>query len=243
MLRSRNSQLVLSVFKREMTAFFQLKSLWIVFFVQPFLFTALSSFVHRTLIPLYRVRPDLLELMVSRQVSVLLIAFSFMSTLHIVQKSIIAEKANGLLDTLLSTPLSVAQLVWGNALFLGTLGYTMGLILAILNITVVSLMLGTWSLIAMVPGYYWLFAFLVAPLITVGVQLVVVAASLTARDPRPVIMAFMLLVIVLIGGGSIYQTAVIEYVTIAALSTLGIACHAWWRIVGGAIARERVLAR
>jgi ABC-type Na+ efflux pump permease subunit len=243
MRREGTLYLVGCVVRREMNAFFRARVLWGLFIVQPLFMATLFGSINRKLLPVFALRPDLLLTMVSRQVSVLLPAFALMSVLHIFQKAVAAEKGNRLIDTLLTTPLTVRQLVWGKALQLGGLGYAMGLLLAALNIAGLSYLVGNPSLITHLPPYYWLFTFVVAPVVIVGILAVGFAASLAVGDARLVLLPFTLAVAGLIATGASYQSAEAEHVVMLALTALGLAClFAWWAW-GARLSKEQVVSR
>jgi ABC-type Na+ efflux pump permease subunit len=235
--------LVSCVFRREMRAFFQVKWLWIFFVFQPFLVAGLSVAIYRNVLPVLLMNPEVLTAVLSKQLSTLLISFSLMSILHVVQKTVVMEKANGLLDTLLTTPLTIRQLVCGKALQLGVLAYAMGLLLAVLDIGVLLCMVGDATILTLVPWHYWVFALVVAPVIVVGILLVVVAAALAVKDVRTVMLPYTLGVAALLSGVTAYRSAAAEAGLLIGLTALGVGCHLGWWVLGNCVSRERVVSR
>jgi hypothetical protein len=199
--------------------------------------------IFRNLRPLLVLQPDLASALAARQFSSLLVGFGFLSVLHLCQKTVGAEKASGMMDTLLSTPLTLSQMIWGKALYLGLLGYSMGLLLMLLNLAVLSYTLGDVGVVTSAPAYCWVFAFVVAPATIVGILVLVVAASLLVSDTRVVVLPFTLLVAALIGVGSWSPSTWTDKGVVVALALLGVGCHLLWWLVGGRISREQVLSR
>jgi hypothetical protein len=235
--------MIVRVFRREMTAFFRLKTLWVIFLLQPLFLAVLMGWIFSNLRPVLLLHPELLVTMASRQVSTLLVSFAIMSILHIFQKSIITERSSGLIDTLLTTPLGIRELVWGKALQLGALGYAMGMTLAIFNLAVLSYLVGDISLIGSIPPTYFFFALVIAPVSIVGILVAVVATSFVVEDVRLVVVPFTLGVMGLIGAGSVYKSMETGHSLILLLGALGLACHLGWWFLGGRITREWVLSR
>jgi len=210
--------------------------------VQPFFVAGLMAFIQFRMRQLYVARPELALLMLTKNLSVLLISFSMLSVIHIVPRNVAIEKTTGLIETLFTTPLRLRDLVWGKALQIGALGYGMGMLLGIINSGVLLAIVGDVTILARVAWYYWGFAFLAAPIIVVGFLNLVVVVSLAMSDSRVGIVTFTMFSSLLVFLGSAYQSPFVEATLMISLLALGVACHIAWWLCGNKIAVERLIA-
>lgn len=187
-----------------------------------------------------RLRPDLALVLVSKNFSSLLISFSLLSVLHIVQKNVTVEKISGLIDTLLTTPLTLQQLVWGKALQVGILGYAAGLAVSIINTVGFLLILKNFSIIQRIGWETWVFAFALVPLAIVGLLSLVITLVLVV-DSRSVMMLFTTLVGGLLAVSSIYQQMSMQWCFMAVMALLGAAGYILTRVITSRATNEKVL--
>ncbi len=234
--------LIWCVSKREILAFWNSPFLRWIFIVQPFVIAGLMWSINRRLVPLLKMQRELRMLMVTRQMSTMLISFSVIMVLHLIQKSIMQEKNSGLIDTLLTTPLTVCQLVLGKAMCFTLIGYSVALLVASVNIMVLSILLDDMTLIMQAGWQYWLFAFIAVPLIVNGLITLVIALSLVLKDSRIALIVFTMSSTLFLMLSSVYKTATSECILMLGLIITGICIHVVWWFLASRITKEHVLS-
>lgn len=99
-------------------------------------------FITFMLRPLWTTRPDMLAVFIEKQLSLILLFISFYSVFPQLQMSINREKSNGLFATIMATPLTFQELIFGKSFFYFCMGYLCGIVVTVFYMIFLSYLMG-----------------------------------------------------------------------------------------------------
>lgn len=176
------------MFQRENYAFFRNRLLVAMFAFQLAMLACILSFIFSRLAPALKMQPQLIQGMINRQFSTSLLAASLLSVFHVVQMTTLREKTSGLLETLLTTPLHIHDLVIGKMLHTSMIGLLSGIAISAINLGVICFSVGSADGLASVPPVYFFYSIALVPCFVTGVLSLSTLMVYRAKEPTIVIM-------------------------------------------------------